>query len=167
MRNDDRMIFLDGRLVGGWSGAVVNVMESTDVFFLPGGGGWSLLDSVSGTTSLSRFRWSCPAEGLLRLRNVWYVDGATGRDGRFAADARITAADDVFETRYALTRRRHPWAREDEGDRAALVVDPALDYESVFYRVPASFTAADDPSAALVPYPPAPRPGPPPGARRG
>ncbi|MFD8013172.1 hypothetical protein [Streptomyces sp. NPDC058955] len=147
-------MYLDRRLAGSWFGAVVNVMESTDIDFLPDGWGWSTLDSVSGQLSVSRFRWSTPSAGVLRLRLFWEVGGESGVGG-FKAVEHVEPSEEVVVVRYALERRRHPVSETYED---ALVVDPAIDYESVFYRGVSMPTAADDPSAQAVPYPPAPRP---------
>ncbi|WP_031008043.1 hypothetical protein [Streptomyces sp. NRRL F-5727] len=148
------VMYLDRRLAGSWFGAVVNVMESTDIDFLPDGWGWSTLDSVSGQLSVSRFRWSTPSAGVLRLRCFWEVGGESGREG-FRTVEYADPSEEVIVARYALERRLHPLSGEYG---PALVVDPAIAYESVFYRGVGMPTAADDPSAAAVPYPPEPRP---------
>ncbi|MFI8325526.1 hypothetical protein [Streptomyces sp. NPDC085529] len=148
------MMYLDRRLVGSWFGAVVNVMESTDIDFLPNGWGWSTLDSVSGQMSVSRFRWSTPSTGVLRLRCFWEVSGESGREG-FKTVEYAEPSEEVVVARYSLERREHPVSGAYEN---ALVVDPAIDYESVFYRGVSVPTEADDPSARAVPYPPVPRP---------
>ncbi|WFB05753.1 hypothetical protein LRS74_01015 [Streptomyces sp. LX-29] len=152
------MISLDRRLIGSWFGPVVNVMESTDIVFLANGWGWSRLDSVSGMLAISRFRWSCPSEGVLRLRYAWLISGqADARDG-FQAIDHNEPTDEIIETGYRITRQPPPFSQEME---TALLVDQGIDYENTFYRGKGILTADDDPSAALVPYPPAPRPGPP------
>ncbi|MFH8370575.1 hypothetical protein [Streptomyces sp. NPDC018031] len=153
------MTSLDRRLIGSWFGPVVNVMESTDIVFLPDGWGWSRLDSVSGMLAVSRFRWSCPSAGVLRLRHTRIISGqADTRDGFRTVDHN-EPTDEIDETGYRITRQPPPFSTTPQ---TALLVDQSIDYENTFYRGDdRTPTAADDPSAVFVPYPPPPRPGPP------
>ncbi|TVL91183.1 hypothetical protein [Streptomyces sp. SAJ15] len=151
------MISLDRRLIGSWFGPVVNVMESTDIVFLANGWGWSRLDSVSGMLAVSRFRWSCPSVGVLRLRYTWLISGQADARDVFKTVDHNESTDEIIETGYRITRQPPPFSEEME---TALLVDQLIDYEDTFYRGQGTLTADDDPSAVLVPYPPSPRPGP-------
>lgn len=153
------MIFLDRRLIGFWGSRAAGVMETSDIVFLADGRGWSRFDGVSGELAVGRFRWYCPDAGLLHLSYTWQTCGQWGVGGEgFAAVHDSGPYDEVIETGYRLASHQQPLSRAME---PALLLDRPVEFEQVFYRDGKTVTAADDPSARLVPYPPAPRPAPP------
>ncbi|MFK0258793.1 hypothetical protein [Streptomyces sp. NPDC090445] len=159
------MIFLDERLIGAWLGTAEGVMEASGIVFLADGRGWSRFDSISGELAVSRFRWHCPDNGVLSLRYTWQVSGewdaeAAGGDG-FAVVRHSGPFDEVIETGYRVGPHQ-PQLSASEAAKTALLLDQAVEFEHVFHRSGRPATVADDPSTAVVPYPPAPHPGGPP-----
>ncbi|WP_030198006.1 hypothetical protein [Streptomyces sp. NRRL S-87] len=153
------MIHLDGRLPGSWNSAPIGVMETTDLYFLPDGRGWSRYESISKALDIGRFRWHCTDARLLVLRYTWRVHGewATDPDG-FAVVHHSRPDDEVIETGYRVMPQPSPVSG---ATGTALLLDEHVDFETTFYRGRDAVTPADDPSAAFLPYRPTPRPAPP------
>ncbi|MFJ5549187.1 hypothetical protein [Streptomyces sp. NPDC093225] len=153
------MIHLDGRLPGSWRSASMGAMETTDLYFLPDGRGWSRYESISKALDIGRFRWHCTDARLLVLRYTWRVHGAWAPDvDGFAVVHDSRPDDELIETGYRVAPDRSPMSGVAE---TALLLDQDVDFETTFYRGPGAVTPADDPSAAVLPYQPVPRPAPP------
>ncbi|MGK5733680.1 hypothetical protein [Streptomyces sp. URMC 124] len=157
------MTFLDEQLIGLWCSAPFDLgaMETSELVFLADGRGWSRFEGISTELGISRFRWHCPAPGLLELRGTWRVSGqwAPDSDG-FASVDHSGPDDEVIRTGYRIGPER---PSPSDAPVTALTVDDAIEYACSFALGKRAVTLADDPSATLVPYGPPARPGPPAG----
>ncbi|MFF8383310.1 hypothetical protein ACF053_06605 [Streptomyces kanasensis] len=154
------MLHLDRRLIGGWRSAPFDVgaMETSDLVFLADGRGWSRFESISSELGVSRFRWHCPDAGVLEMRHTWQVDGRWGSGDGFAAVDFSGPDDEVVRTGYRIGPETPPYGA---GPVDTLVLDRAVAFTTTYARGQRTVSTADDPSAAVVPYTPAPRPAPP------
>lgn len=126
-------------------------MEASALVFLPDGRGWSRFESFSSELSVGRFHWHCPGPGLLELRYTWRVDGQWGPDADgFAVVEHSGPVDELIRTGY----------RVDGGtpspSTARLTLDHPVELAHAFAHQRRPVGPADDPSAAVVPYPPEP-----------
>ncbi|KUJ69427.1 hypothetical protein ACZ90_11055 [Streptomyces albus subsp. albus] len=76
----------DEALIGHWSSAPFDygIMESSDLGFLPDGRGWSVVANLAGM-HVTRFRWHCPAPGVLEVSEEWHAQGGWAEDGSLAS----------------------------------------------------------------------------------
>ncbi|MFE3767630.1 hypothetical protein ACFXPI_38365 [Streptomyces sp. NPDC059104] len=151
---------LDERLTGLWDSAPLEqgAMETSALVLLPDGRGWSRFESFSSELSVGRFRWSCPGPGLLELRYTWRVDGqwGIGSEG-FAAVDHSGPDDELIRTGYRVDGGApSPSGPRGAGGGATLTLDHPVEFALAFARGRRPVGPADDPSAAVVPYPPGP-----------
>ncbi|QES46746.1 hypothetical protein DEJ50_01620 [Streptomyces venezuelae] len=157
------MTFLDDRLLGIWHSAPFDVgaMETSELVFLADGRGWSRFESISTVLAVDRFRWHCPGPGRLALRYTWQVSGRWGPGGEGFAEVEHNAPYEP-QPSVQLTKYRLAGTGTGPGSApAALHLDEAIAFTRCFARVRRTATPSDDPSAAVAPYRPAPRPAPP------
>ncbi|MFG3253175.1 hypothetical protein [Streptomyces sp. NPDC048172] len=135
----------DPALLGHWSSAPYDggAMESSDLAFLPDGRGWSVLASASGSLCVTRFGWSCPAPGVLELRERWYADGDWSvESGALEAVRESGPATGVLRTAYTL---------DGDADADALRFAEPVEFASAYARGPREATPEQDPSYGLAP----------------
>ncbi|GAA2100164.1 hypothetical protein GCM10009801_72460 [Streptomyces albiaxialis] len=131
----------DPALLGHWSSAPFDLgaMESSDLAFLADGRGWSVLASASGSLSVTRFGWSCPAEGVLELRERWYAEGDWSvESGTLEAVRESGPATGTLRTAYAL-------------DGEALRFAEPVEFASAYARGSREAAAEQDPSYGFAP----------------
>lgn len=95
----------DQELAGHWSSAPFDygAMESSELGFLPDGGGWSVWANAAGGLTVTRFSWCCPEPGLLQLDARRITSG----EGQEAAGSRRFASVDTDEPCQEVTRTRY------------------------------------------------------------
>ncbi|MFM9373690.1 hypothetical protein [Streptomyces sp. Da 82-17] len=144
----------DDQLLGHWSSLPLSygVMEASELGFLPDGWGWSAWFDVGGM-SVTRFRWGCPAPGVLELREQWTVQGTPGPGAgpsTFASTEPPRQADGVTRHPYAFGLAvPYPGA---EGIPAVLFTDEPVEFCHEFARGPIGIRREDDPSHLVLPY---------------
>ncbi|MFE2271366.1 hypothetical protein ACFXB4_19230 [Streptomyces lavendulae] len=152
---------LDERLTGLWDSAPLEqgAMEASALVFLPDGRGWSRFESFSSELSVGRFHWHCPGPGLLELRYTWRVDGQWGSDADgFAVVEHSGPDDELIRTGYRVDGGTpSPSAAPGAGGAAPrLTLDHPVELAHAFAHLRRPVGPADDPSAAVLPYPPEP-----------
>ncbi|MEV6326632.1 hypothetical protein [Streptomyces sp. NPDC051909] len=146
----------DMALVGHWGSSPFDVgaMETSALGFLPDGRGWSEFSSASSELSVGRFRWHCPAPGLLELRYHLRVSGTwdpppSGASWGFGAVTDHGPDDEVIRTGYRIGPETPPYA---DAPVMTLVLDDAVEFAHHFARGRTEIAESDDVSAAPVPY---------------
>lgn len=144
---------IDTRLLGHWHSGPFDVgaTETSELNFLPDGRGWSRFDSITSALSIGRFRWSCPAPGLLEIRYELRISGTYGTKHTGFATVDSTDPDhEVIRTAYRIGPGTPPYTEEPV--TTLVVEDHAVEFASHFARGRLHISPADDDSAAIVPY---------------